>query len=204
MKIGCGAVSYTHLDVYKRQLLHHIKVSTPLHHVKVAYADDAMLIIQGRSRVDLEIQAAGALRAVEVWSGKAKLEFSPAKTSTMMLRNKFDRGRRPRIVIGNALVNFVNELKYLGLQVEEGMVFTHHVEQQTRKVIETFRGLMSLTRTRGGLECLALRRLYEGIAVPLMTYGREVWGERAIRSQNLRRMLLKTQRKILVLSLIHI
>ena len=165
----------------------------------VAYADDAMLVIQGRSRVDLENRAARGLRTVEEWSSRAKLQFSTAKTSAMMLRNRFDRGRRPRIVMNNVIIQCVDEIKYLGLQVEEEMVFTHHVEQQTRKVIETFRGLLSLTRTRGGLECLALRRLYEGIAVPLMTYGCEVWGERAVRQQTLRRMLLKTQRKILLL-----
>lgn len=124
----------------------------------VAYADDAMLIIQGRSRVDLETRAARALRTVEEWSSRAKLQFSTAKTSAMMLRNRFDRGRGPRIVMNNEVIQCVDEIKYLGLQVEEGLVFTHHVEQQTRKVIETFRGLLSLTRTRGGLECLALRR----------------------------------------------
>ena len=67
-------------------------------------------------------------------------------------------------------IRMVNDVKYLGLLVEEKMVFVERVVQQTRKVIAVFMGLLSLTRTKGGLECLALRRLYEGIAVPLMTY----------------------------------
>ena len=53
----------------------------------IAYADDAMLLIEGRSRVDLELKAAGALGAVTQWSKKAKLEFSIEKTSAMMLKN---------------------------------------------------------------------------------------------------------------------
>ena len=71
--------------------------------------------------------------------------------------------------------------------------------QQTRKVITVFLGLLALTRTRGGLECLALRRLYEGIAVPLLTYGCEVWGPTALRTGTLRRMSMKTQRKIVIM-----
>ena len=67
------------------------------------------------------------------------------------------------------------------------------------RVILIFRGLLSLTRTRGGLECLALRRLYEGIAVPLLTYGCEVWGDTALGQVRLRRLLLRTQRKIVIL-----
>ena len=65
-------------------------------------------------------------------------------------------------------------------------------------MISVFLGLVDLTRTSGGLECLALRRLYEGIAVPLLTYGCEVWGLTALRTQVLRRQLMKTQRKIVI------
>ena len=54
--------------------------------------------------------------------------------------------------------------------------------QQTQKVISVFLGLAALTRTSGGLECLALKRLYEGTAVPLLTYGCEVWGPTALRT----------------------
>ena len=111
----------------------------------VAYADDAMFIVEGRSRADLESRADRALGVVSGWCRKVKLELSVNKTSAMMLKNKFHRERRPRITLKNEQVRMSDTVKYLGLLIQEDMTYSEHVVQQTRKVITAFLGLIALT-----------------------------------------------------------
>ena len=85
----------------------------------IAYADDAMLLVKGRSRIDIETLAERALRVVTSWSEKAKLNFSIEETSAMMLKNRFDRGRRPRILMNGTIVNFVSDVKSSGRRGNE-------------------------------------------------------------------------------------
>ena len=127
-------MSVFQLDVYKRQILGPLlwnivfedfltqNFGEDVH--LVAYADDAMLVIDGRSRTDLELKANRALGVVTNWSKKAKLEFSADKTIAIMLNNKFHRERRPRLALNNEHVRSSSEVKYLGLLIQEEMVYT--------------------------------------------------------------------------------
>ena len=157
------------------------------------------MCIRDRSRTDLLSRTDRALEVVSRWCVKVKLELSATKTTALMLKDKFHRGRRPTFQLNGERVGMADSVRYLGLQMQEGMIFAEHVAQQTQKVLSVFLGLAALMRTSGGLECSALKRLYEGTAVPLLTYGCEVWGPTALRTKALRRQLMKTQRKVVIM-----
>ena len=96
-------------------------------------------------------------------------------------------------------IRVVDTITYLGIKWKEGIGCQEHIIDQMKKVKTTFLSIVALTRTTSGLECTALKTLYEGVAVPLMTYGCEIWGDTALRMQQLRRKLLQTQRSILLM-----
>ena len=90
------------------------------------------------------------------------MDFSIDKTTVIMLTNKYNRERRPRISLQDRPMRVLDSVKYLGLIWGEEMSCEEHVMVQSQKLITTIFGLVALTRTRGGMECLALRRFYEG------------------------------------------
>ena len=65
----------------------------------------------------------------------------------------------------NNQIRVVNNVKHLEIMWGEETTCYDHIMTQTEKVLSTFVGLVALTRTTGGLECSALKRSYEGVAV---------------------------------------
>ena len=109
------------------------------------------MCIRDRSRTDLESRTNRALEVVSRWCAKGKLELSATKTTALMLKDKFHRGRRPTFQLNGERVRMADSVRYLGLLMQEEMNFSEQVAQQTQKVISVFLGLVALTRTSGGL-----------------------------------------------------
>lgn len=57
----------------------------------VAYADDVTVLVEARSRSEIEVRARDALCLIEGWGTRDRLEFASAKSCTMTLRGRLQR-----------------------------------------------------------------------------------------------------------------
>ena len=76
----------------------------------IGYADDAVILISGNSRVALEDVGSSAISRVERWCSQHKMNLSADKTVGLMLKGNFNKERRPRIIIQGRAIKFHNGL----------------------------------------------------------------------------------------------
>lgn len=164
----------------------------------IAYADDAVILVQGDSRVDIENKTNAAVKKVVEWSKRAKLSFSVPKTQALILKGKFHRYRKPIIKMNEHRVATVENLRYLGVLVSENLNFAAHINAMTERLKKVFMSFYTLSKTSNGYSCLSLRILYKGLFQPLATYGCEMWGPVVLRNKNVMRTMISVQRQILI------
>lgn len=146
--------------------------------VKVtAYADDLLVIVTGCSREVVERRAIDALERMWNWGDKVKLEFSPTKTVGLVLKGKFDRNRPPILKVREQRIAIVDKVKYLGVHITERLGFEEQVKKVHEKTITAFGKLCKISRANSGYGCSTLKKLYKGLAEPMMLCGCEIWGQ---------------------------
>lgn len=162
----------------------------------VAYADDLLLIIDGRSRDTLELSSNAAMELVVSWGARVGLQVSFEKTEALMLRGSFDAERRPKIIGRGQRVRFKDEVRYLGVHVGEGMRFEVHIKKTTAKIKNVIGPLRRVLKRDWGLKRRAVRQWLNGLLTPIATYGAVVWVECA-RSVKGRQMVDSMHRVVL-------
>ena len=130
----------------------------------LAYADDVVLMAESKTEME-EI-----LDIASTYGREWDLRFSDRKCKVM----KFNNEGRNQWVLGNSILEVVNEYVYLGMEVnKEGIG-----GEKQRKTIEGKTRRMSGMIINGGKrvvnKCEVSRSLWKGVAVPHCLYGSEV------------------------------
>jgi hypothetical protein len=89
----------------------------------------------------------------------------------------------------------VEELKYLDIYFDSRLTFDKHIQYTAEKSTKLIYMLGRSAKLYWGLGHKALKTVYEGSLIPLLTYRAPVWDEAALKQRNLR-MLQRTQRLI--------
>lgn len=164
----------------------------------VAFADDLVLLIEGRSRKQIEDNSRRALDVLNDWCIKTKMIVSEEKTVGMLLKGVLDEGRPPRVQLSNRILTVVDAVKYLGVVWGTRLTITKHIEYITGKAYNVVKGLLGVAkRYRVSYDCLI--HVYMGVYRSIILYGAGSWGDK-IRGYH-RKTLLKEQRRV-VLSMI--
>ena len=163
----------------------------------VGYADDIIVMASG---IDVKISADNiqlALNKIIGW-GKAKgLVFNPAKTQAII----FDRSRKykvshPSILMEGQELKFVDQIKYLGMNIQSRLSWTNHVVGQIKKANMLLNRARTVIGREWGLDPEKALWIYTAIARPKVTYGSLVWAHSL--DKTLMNKLKQMQRKILV------
>lgn len=162
----------------------------------IAYADDVTVVIEASSRAEIERNAAIVLRAITEWGGRNRLGFSPGKTFTMTYKGKFKRA--PTVKLDGAPVASVTQARLLGVTLDDARSYVPHAGKIGESASNCFGKMSRISATRWGIKYRALRVLYSGTYVAVLTYAAAVWYRR---SSNfvVKRTLLRTQRPALIL-----
>ena len=143
----------------------------------VGYADDIIIMASG---IDMRISAENiqlALDKIIDW-GKAKgLVFNPAKTQSII----FDRFKKykvspPSILMDGQELEFMDQIKYLGMNIQSRLSWTTHVVGQIKKVNMLLNRARTIIGREWGLDPERALWIYTAIARPKVTYGSLVWG----------------------------
>lgn len=103
-----------------------------------AFAADIVLVFSGDRTAEIEAKAEQVLHHVYEWGVENKLKFAPHKTHGMVITRKL-KYDAPRICMGNALIQLVNEIKILGLIIDSKLTFNSHVREVCKKAINIYK-----------------------------------------------------------------
>lgn len=161
-----------------------------------AYADDLLIMIEGKSRSELEQLSSVAMGIVTRWSQRVGVDVSVDKTVVMMLKGRF-ASHKPTVRLGSSTLKYCTEVKYLGITMGEGMNFLPHIGRLRDKLTSVVGKIRRVLRSEWGLSRRAVRIIYSGLFVAIATYGSSVWCDTA-RSVFGQRRLFSCQRIMLL------
>lgn len=166
----------------------------------LAYADDTLLLVHGSSRVDLERKSNAALSVISAWGRRAKLVFAAHKTTAIMLKGKFDRGRPPRLFLADTRVKFQDSMVHLGVSISSGLKFSTHIDYIAERALKSFMRVQQATRRAWGYRYPALLKIYKSTFESIITYAAPVWRQALSIGQNVRKLRSAQRTALLVVT----
>ncbi|GBP97347.1 Retrovirus-related Pol polyprotein from type-1 retrotransposable element R1 [Eumeta japonica] len=162
----------------------------------IAYVDDVTAVIGGNSRAELERKGNSLLSALAEWGRRNRPAFSPGKSATMTLKGKFQRP--PTLRLDGASIAAVAYTRILGLVIDSSLSFGAHARDMGMRAAKCFGKVSRVSTSPWGLRYLALKIIYRGTFVAVITYAAAVWFRRA-NLHVVRSALLRAQRPALIL-----
>ncbi|GJQ80424.1 hypothetical protein Trydic_g15232, partial [Trypoxylus dichotomus] len=153
----------------------------------VAFADDTTLLVRGQQYKTLKGRANSALVTILDWSRANKLEFNAGKSEALFF-GKTHGQQRPTFKLGAETIYCKENVKYLGVVIDEKLNFKAHVQYATGKARELTNKIGAAAKVRWGLSGRAAATIYEGAIEPAMPYAPPVWAG-ALRLRETRRLI---------------
>ncbi|CAB4006755.1 Hypothetical predicted protein, partial [Paramuricea clavata] len=135
--ITCGIPQGSNLGpllftIYINDLPNSLEITEP-----AMFADDTSLTATGESSFEIEYKLGGEIQNVKTWLDANKLTLNEEKTEYMLIGS----GKRlkqirndPIIKIRDHIIKRVYKKKVLGLEIDDKLQWTKHVEKQTKKI----------------------------------------------------------------------
>ena len=158
----------------------------------VGFADDAGIVATAISTQTLEIIANECLRRASKWMRENGLAISVQKTEALLITDK-RIFTPPSLVLEGQTVPWSKSLRYLGVQLDNGMKYTEHIKNIAEKASTTAAALARLMPNIGGpKECK--RRLLNSVIHSKILHAAEIWAEALVKVRT-RRRLASVQRR---------
>lgn len=139
------------------------------------YADDIVILTQGKHAGAVSELMQGALGIVEGWCIKENLRVNPTKTKLIPFTNKRKLDKLKPPTLFNEQLQVSREVKYLGLILDCKLTWNPHLEY----VINRCKIVLMMSRrtfgTTWGLKPRMVHWLYTAVIRPMITYGCLVW-----------------------------
>ena len=142
----------------------------------ILYADDSTLSTsipnsQLNSPHQFVKKINSELELVYRWLIVSKMCINVEKTKYMLFSYR-KSSALPNIRIGNSIIDFTRETKFLGLLLDENLTYKKHSESVSKKLSKTV-GILGKLKHYFPLD--VLKSLYDSFVVPYLNYGIEVW-----------------------------
>ncbi|GBP72191.1 Putative 115 kDa protein in type-1 retrotransposable element R1DM [Eumeta japonica] len=159
-----------------------------------AFVDDVVLMFSGQSASTLEAETNRALAHVKDWGDRNKFRFEPLKTNGMVLTKKikFDV---PIIRMGNTEIVLVDEIRLLGLTIDNRLTFMPHVAKACKKAANIYKDIARAAKATKGLSPEIVTTIYVAVMEPIVMYASCAWAP-AARKLGIRKILDTLQRSI--------
>lgn len=131
-----------------------------------------------------------ALSIIAEWGRSVKLTFGPTKTQLISFTPK---AKTARIVMDGHVLSFSHHIKFLGVILDEKLLFREHVRYITDKAVKIFSKLCTYTRPTWGAHPDNVRTIYRHVVEPTITYAAGIWGQVADKKY-VQKTLLSVQR----------
>jgi endonuclease/exonuclease/phosphatase family metal-dependent hydrolase len=169
-----------------------LKVNMPEEARLVAFADDVAILVTAKRTESLRLAGEEAIRRVKGWLDSNGLQLAVHKTEAVF----FTRRRKllpPKLEVDNFVVPFSRSLRYLGVQIDDKLRFTEHVEKAASKATAIAEDLARLMPNTGGPKHKR-RKLYSEVVHSVLLYGAPIWAD-ATKKERTKLTLARVQRR---------
>ncbi|KAJ8919751.1 hypothetical protein NQ315_006280 [Exocentrus adspersus] len=137
----------------------------------IQYADDLVLLSNGKSIPLLIQNMNSSLQELKEWLAEHKLTISPAKSSAILFKKKNSATNYAPILYNETPIPWKKQVKYLGVMLSHTLNWTDHVELINQKALKGINVMRAVCGIRWGADPSTLLMLYKGIVRPHLDYG---------------------------------
>ena len=139
------------------------------------FIDDTMYAAEGRSAAINNEVLAKAHEEAMVWTKKHGSKFAIKKYQLTHFTWRRNDEWRSELRLGDHIVKVTSHSRFLGAVMDRKLMWREHVNQLKMKATKSVTGLFKLAGFTWGGSLLTLRRIYEAVVIPQMTYCSSVW-----------------------------
>ena len=137
------------------------------------------------------------MQKIVKWSQNNKMQFNAQKSKVMLVsRRRKWTGERISIYLNGKTIEQTDEIKYLGILVDNHFHFSKHINHVAEKAIKIVYALSRYAKLNWGLGSQALETIYKGAILPVMAYGALISFSPAMTKETNRRKYKRVQRLI--------
>jgi hypothetical protein len=151
----------------------------------IAFADDLIVLTRGACKMETENYANQDLTKIERWASDNKIEFNDKKSKVLFILRKRNDDREVNIYLNYKRLDQDEEMKYLGIYLDSKFNFNAHIDHTVGKLITLINMLARTAKLQWGLGHKALKTIYEGAVVPILTYRAPIWLKAIRKNKNL-------------------
>ena len=141
----------------------------------ICYADDTLVVVQGRFGRDVEDTLNATLARVSQWMSDVGLQLAVQKTESIGMSRHYVRWPE-RFELQGQVLQLQPAMTYLGLRLGKNLNFRGHVHEVAAKASKMLTSLSRLMPNLGGA-CGPVRRMYAAVVHSVLLYGAPVWGQ---------------------------
>ena len=141
------------------------------------FADDAALLLVGDNPNIMVNRMQLAINKTLEWGDQHGLAFSAPKTKVILFHRKRELQHPRKLCMGNILLDFESDTRYLGILLDEKLSFRAHLKH---KIATTKHKLLKVRNSLGklwGTQPHMLRWIYTCVIRPALTYGSLIWAK---------------------------
>ncbi|XP_035221789.1 uncharacterized protein LOC118194711 [Stegodyphus dumicola] len=155
-----------------------LEATWPDHTTIIAYADDAALLVKGRTRDEIEANGSEACAKFASLCEDLKLRISITKSSALLIPRPGTRPvRRPCIRLLGRNIKFMDTQKYLGVVWDSGLTWVPHLQQQRAKTSAIARMTRKFQGRNWGLNPHIQKVLYSTVVEKIALYAAAIWAQ---------------------------
>ena len=157
------------------------------------YADDYLKMARG---IDIHVIMDLLRKDVKIlqeWAEYIGVDFSPEKTKLMCFTNK-KKVPKPVLLLKGKPIEWVKEYKYLGVTIDDKLTWNSHIDNVVKKANFTMQRCRTMIGKKYGPIPKVCKWIYEGIVLPIISYGSIVWIN-AVNKTTVLNKLRKVQRR---------
>ncbi|KAL4154115.1 hypothetical protein QTP88_001948 [Uroleucon formosanum] len=141
----------------------------------LAFADDVALVATAKDAYELEEKLTVAAERVSSWLESTGLKLAVHKSEVVVITRK-RKNNDIKVTIKGTQIKSSRSIKYLGIQIDDKMMYTEHARTVATKAGNT---LNNLARIMPNLSAAKQkrRRLLAGVIQSQLLYGAEAWAE---------------------------
>ena len=138
------------------------------------FADDSNMFITGKNIHELVDSMNFEMKKIIDWLNVNKLSLNLKKTHYMIFRKRGAKIEvKNKLVINDTVISMVKKTKFLGVYIDENLLFKDHILYVKGKIS---RSLGILYKSRKFFDSETLLMLYNSFIYPHFTYCLSVWG----------------------------
>lgn len=137
------------------------------------YADDTAILAQGKSPHHALDPLQTYISRLETWLVRWKIKLNVEKTEAIVFFKK--RNQWPKITLYDTPIDWKNEVKYLGVILDNKLNFSTHVNKAIEKYNNAFRAQYSLICRNSTLSMKNKLIIYLTYLRPIITYASPIW-----------------------------